>query len=118
MQSTDFDRTIMSAQANLAGLFPPTDEEKWSDEILWQPIPVHIIPWEMDHVLGGGRPNPRFEAAKEKYLNEDPAIQKTLADHSETFKHLTEKCGEDIESIDDLFYLHNVLSFQKKRNLP
>lgn len=40
VQSTDFDRAIMSAQANLAGLFPPThDDEKWHDDILWQPIP-------------------------------------------------------------------------------
>lgn len=40
VQSTDYDRTLMSAQANLAGLFPPThDDEKWHDEIQWQPIP-------------------------------------------------------------------------------
>lgn len=40
IQSTDFDRTLMSAQANLAGLFPPMHkDEKWNDELLWQPIP-------------------------------------------------------------------------------
>lgn len=36
----DFDRTLASAQANLAGLFPPThDDEKWHNDLLWQPIP-------------------------------------------------------------------------------
>lgn len=40
IQSTDVDRAIMSAQANLAGLFPPThDIEKWHNDIKWQPIP-------------------------------------------------------------------------------
>ncbi|XP_048367335.1 prostatic acid phosphatase [Sphaerodactylus townsendi] len=44
IQSTDVDRTIMSAQANLAGLFPPTTEEIWNPQIPWQPIPVHVVP--------------------------------------------------------------------------
>lgn len=44
IQSTDVDRTLMSAQACLAGLFVPSEEETWNDRILWQPIPVnHLI---------------------------------------------------------------------------
>lgn len=118
VQSTDFDRTIMSAQANLAGLFPPTDEEKWNNEISWQPIPVHTVPWKLDHVLGGGRPCPKHEAAREKYLKEDPEIQKLFIEHAGIFKHLTEKSGEDIETIADAFFLHNTLIFERSRNLP
>ncbi|XP_015678156.1 prostatic acid phosphatase [Protobothrops mucrosquamatus] len=44
IQSTEIDRTIMSAQANLAGLFPPTDDQIWNPELLWQPVPVHVVP--------------------------------------------------------------------------
>lgn len=108
----------MSAQANLAGLFPPTDEERWSDDIHWQPIPVHTVPWRLDHVLSSGRPNLRYEAAREKYLKEAPEIQQILTEHADIFKHLTEKCGEDIETIADVFFLHNTLTFQKSRDLP
>lgn len=108
----------MSAQANLAGLFPPSDEEKWSDEIPWQPIPVHTVPTELDHVLLGTRPNPRFTVALERFQKEDPEIQRTLVEHADIFKELTEESGEDIKTIGDIFYLHNVLSFQKDRNLP
>ena len=43
IRSTDVDRTIMSAQAALSGLFMPTKDEIWNDEILWQPIPVKKI---------------------------------------------------------------------------
>lgn len=38
--STDHDRAIMSAQANLAGMFEPNETEIWHQQILWQPIPV------------------------------------------------------------------------------
>ncbi|XP_015263067.1 PREDICTED: prostatic acid phosphatase-like [Gekko japonicus] len=44
IQSTDIDRTIMSAQVNLAGLFPPTTSEIWNPQILWQPIPIYVVP--------------------------------------------------------------------------
>uniref|UniRef100_A0A8D2JSA0 Uncharacterized protein n=1 Tax=Sciurus vulgaris TaxID=55149 RepID=A0A8D2JSA0_SCIVU len=56
IRSTDFDRTLESAQANLAGLFP--EAAPGSPEADWRPIPVHTVPvaedkvWELD---GGGR---------------------------------------------------------------
>lgn len=40
IQSTDVDRTLMSAEACLAGLYMPTADEIWNNEILWQPVPV------------------------------------------------------------------------------
>uniref|UniRef100_A0A8C9GJ51 Acid phosphatase n=1 Tax=Piliocolobus tephrosceles TaxID=591936 RepID=A0A8C9GJ51_9PRIM len=42
IRSTDFDRTLESAQANLAGLFP--EAAPGSPEAHWRPIPVHTVP--------------------------------------------------------------------------
>uniref|UniRef100_A0A663E0V8 acid phosphatase n=1 Tax=Aquila chrysaetos chrysaetos TaxID=223781 RepID=A0A663E0V8_AQUCH len=53
IQSTDYDRTIMSAQSYLSGLFPPTSSQIWNPELLWQPIPVHILQKTTDRVSTG-----------------------------------------------------------------
>lgn len=42
MYTTNVDRTIISAQLYLAGLYPPTKEEIWHDSLLWNPIPTFV----------------------------------------------------------------------------
>ncbi|XP_074765569.1 lysosomal acid phosphatase isoform X4 [Athene noctua] len=44
IRSTDCDRTLMSAEANLAGLYPPEGQQMFNPNISWQPIPVHTVP--------------------------------------------------------------------------
>ncbi|NXJ09130.1 PPAP phosphatase, partial [Odontophorus gujanensis] len=62
VQSTDYDRTIMSAQSYLSGLFPPTSSQIWNPELLWQPIPVHVVTKSTDRKLHFPlRDCPRFD---------------------------------------------------------
>ncbi|KFO26174.1 Testicular acid phosphatase [Fukomys damarensis] len=49
IRSTDFDRTLESAQAILAGLFPEASPR--SSETDWRPIPVHTVPVAEDKLL-------------------------------------------------------------------
>ncbi|XP_004866844.1 testicular acid phosphatase isoform X2 [Heterocephalus glaber] len=49
IRSTDFDRTLESAQAILAGLFPEASPR--SSEADWRPIPVHTVPVAEDKLL-------------------------------------------------------------------
>ena len=50
VNSSDVDRTIMSAELFLAGLDPPDATEMWNDKIYWQPVPVHTLPKPLDNV--------------------------------------------------------------------
>ncbi|PIC40606.1 hypothetical protein B9Z55_011891 [Caenorhabditis nigoni] len=49
IRSSDYNRTLMSAQANMAGLFPP--KQPIAEGLMWQPIPVHTRPKPMDKEL-------------------------------------------------------------------
>ncbi len=48
VRSTDFDRTLMSAQSNLIGLYPLYNIS--SDKVPIQPIPIHTVPIDQDFV--------------------------------------------------------------------
>uniref|UniRef100_A0A146LXX2 acid phosphatase n=1 Tax=Lygus hesperus TaxID=30085 RepID=A0A146LXX2_LYGHE len=52
--STDWKRTLMSAQANLAGMFPITGDASMWEGLSSYPIPIHSIPAADD----GVRPHP------------------------------------------------------------
>ncbi|CAK8692790.1 unnamed protein product [Clavelina lepadiformis] len=52
IRSTDIDRTLMSAECNMAGLYPPSGQQEWNGtDTTWQPIPVHTVPVELDQLL-------------------------------------------------------------------
>lgn len=51
IRSTDFDRTLMSAESNLAGLYPPQGHQIFHPGLNWQPIPVYTVPVDDDKML-------------------------------------------------------------------
>lgn len=117
VQSTDVDRTLMSAQANLAGLFEPIKEEKWHKSIMWQPIPVHTVPKKMDYVLKGGKKCRKYKAAFKKYIKESDEIQRIYREYEADFKFWSEMSGSKLETIEEVNELYKILfteNYQKK----
>ena len=72
----------MSAQSNLAGLYPPSGTQVWNPNLLWQPIPVHTVAAEYDNLLSSHAICPRQERLIEKLMTgpEMKAINEKNAD--------------------------------------
>lgn len=105
VQSTDVDRTLMSAEAQLAGLYPPTGNQIW-DKIKWMPIPVHTVPEDKDHVLAAKKYCPKYNYELGRVLN-SPAIKKIDKENKQLYEYLTEKSGSKISSlrtVEQLYY--------------
>ncbi|XP_066485261.1 prostatic acid phosphatase-like [Tiliqua scincoides] len=103
VKSTELDRTIMSAGANLAGLFPPAGNQIWNPEILWQPIPVHVVPEAYSPKLIF----PIFDCPRYMELLEETMasreLQAEFQPYEEFLKQLVVDSGYDLNTLKTLY---------------
>lgn len=106
----------MSAQANLAGLFFPTEDERWNSEIVWQPIPVHTVPKKLDYVLYSIVECPKYAALRETYLNESKEVQRIFTEYADTFSFLSQMTGGNITTMYDVYKVYDTLNVERHQN--
>ncbi|XP_004762561.1 prostatic acid phosphatase isoform X2 [Mustela putorius furo] len=99
IQSTDIDRTLMSAMVNLAGLFPPEGVSIWNPSLPWQPIPVHTVSLSEDRLLYlPFQDCPRFKELKEETLK-STEFQKRLHPYKNFIETLPTFTGYHTEDL-------------------
>lgn len=108
----------MSAQVNLAALFFPTADEKWSEDILWQPIPVHTIPKQFDNILYASAECPKYKATYDEYMKKSAEVQRIYTEYADLFPYLSKKSGSNITTITDVYWLYNTLDIERQHNKP
>lgn len=106
----------MSAQANLAGLFPPRKDDIWNSFISWQPIPVHAVPTNLDFILFSDTNCPKYEIAFEKYLKESPEVEEIYTKNAQHMNFWSEKCGIHLTKPIDILALYLTLYIEKVHN--
>lgn len=92
VRSTDVDRTLQSAECNLAGLYTPSGNQVWNRNLAWQPTSVHTIPSDEDWLIGSSVPKcPVFKNATsqletvheiKELLKSAKPIMKIIKEHS------------------------------------
>lgn len=103
----------MSALANAAGMFSPSEDEVWNKDLLWQPIPVHTI---SDTYYDAYKDCPKYNDEIRKYLIESSELQRIYTEYAHLFTYWTEMCGLNISTTGDVYRLHDTLQVEKENN--
>lgn len=115
VRSTDVDRTLMSAQSNLAGLYPPTGNQVWNNNLMWQPIPVHTVPQEEDNLLSSHAKCPKQEGYLETVLQR-PEIVAIQNEYKAVFEYVAKSTGADIDNMFKINYIYDTLYIEQLYN--
>ncbi|CAH1985398.1 unnamed protein product [Acanthoscelides obtectus] len=116
VNSSSVDRCIMSALAFSAGMFPPTGEQVWTQEILWQPIPVHYLPRDLDTTLVMKKPCPKYDAMF-KDVENSPVLKALERKYKPLLQHLSKHTGMEIKTVRQVESLYIILHIQRYHNL-
>ncbi|CAL1677640.1 unnamed protein product [Lasius platythorax] len=113
--STDTDRTKMSLQLMLAGLYPPDTIQTWNSDLRWLAIPTHYVPKRVDMLLKPENCSIYKTALTEvKKMKE---VRDKIAIYKDFFKFFSEKTGLVTEEPLPVYEVYNLLTAQKTMNL-
>ncbi|XP_026866282.2 lysosomal acid phosphatase [Electrophorus electricus] len=117
VRSTDYDRTLMSAEANLAGLYPPNSSQAFHPGLKWQPIPVHTVPQSLERLLSFPLPNcPRYQQLMN--MTEKTKIFLNVTRTYEDFMNMVRKnTGLDTVSIETVWRIYDTLFCEGKHGM-
>lgn len=119
VRSTDVDRTLMSASAHLAGLFPPHGYLQFDPDLAWQPVPVHTVPKSLDALLSSHATCPRFDELQ-KELEESKFMKDLYTDNRDMFEYISANTGINVTTITELDYIYDSLFIESiyNKSLP
>ncbi|GAB1867870.1 Lysosomal acid phosphatase [Camponotus japonicus] len=115
-RSSDFERTKMSLQLVLAGLFPPISVQRWNSHLNWQPIPTSYMQRVDDNLI--------LTDECPQYLNEYnrvltlPEVQTKIHQFNNLMSNLTKLTGKKMQTLFDLYFLYHTFVAESSLGLP
>lgn len=110
----DSDRVLMSAQTTLAGLFPPSDNQIWNEQIAWQPIPVHTQPQDQDYILAQRKKCDHFDYLVFEYQQTE-AYRGLFKEYASFITYLEENTGLKLPTLTSIAILYDIFLTEQSR---
>lgn len=121
VRSSDIDRTLMSAECVLLGLYPtgtgPTVDGKPALPSLYQPIPIHTKPRNEDSLLVMDF-NAKLAPTLDQYVHNTAEWKSKTEGLQPKFRRWNELTGEKIDTLRELAGLGDAVYIYKLHNVP
>uniref|UniRef100_A0A3B5MQ35 Lysosomal acid phosphatase n=1 Tax=Xiphophorus couchianus TaxID=32473 RepID=A0A3B5MQ35_9TELE len=117
VRSTDVDRTLMSAEANLAGLYPPEGQQIFQPSLKWQPIPVHTVPENEEKLLSFPLNDcPRYKQLMNETENTAEFINVTTK-YRDFIEMVKNKTGLKVATVESVWSVYDTLFCESRHNM-
>lgn len=117
VRSTDYDRTLMSAEANLAGLYPPSGQQVFTPDLKWQPIPIHTVPQSEERLLSF----PLGDCPRYKQLMNETEHTAAFLNVTSAYKDVIElvrsKTGLNKTTVESVWSVYDTLFCEARHNM-
>ncbi|XP_063983093.1 venom acid phosphatase Acph-1-like [Diachasmimorpha longicaudata] len=105
-RSTHTDRTHMSLQVAMAGMFPPGRHQKWNSELNWQPVVMNVPSPDDDFLLF--HRHPEFEQQRACILKY-PQLRAEIETLSDFAKNLSDWIGAPVTDTKQYNFIYHGL---------
>ncbi|XP_049918956.1 lysosomal acid phosphatase [Epinephelus moara] len=117
VRSTDYDRTLMSAEANLAGLYPPSGQQVFNPNLQWQPIPVHTVPLREERLLSFPLSDcPRYKQLMNETEHTEEFINVTIK-YKDIIELVRNKTGLNKTTVETVWSVYDTLFCESRHNM-
>lgn len=118
VQASGIPRCLASAYSNLAGLFPPQNDQVWNKEKFpyWQPIPVQTTPVETDNKLAMHGDCPRYDDLFDKEMQSDK-VRKEEEDNKEFYAMIAKAADVKHKTLRDIWEIDDPLVCERAHNM-
>ncbi|XP_033229017.1 venom acid phosphatase Acph-1-like [Belonocnema kinseyi] len=113
-RSTNYERTILSLQLVLAGLYPPNNDQVWNPSLNWQPIPTYYEPETKDILLSTILCS-RFQEQRAKIM-QIPEVKEKFESFADLLKNLTTLVGRPITTTFDVAKIYFTILTEYESN--